>query len=166
MAQIEKAQIRDIHVLGAGLGIVERGSHDDGLHQLIAGITGKVSTKELTKAEAEQVLTELMNRMRIANPARKTTATAKSHRYQETPGGMSEGQQRKAWRLMYELQELDTVPSTATLGERLSGIIKKELGVDATQKDPFKWLDYMQGSKLLNVLDKYVKNTAKKRAKG
>lgn len=166
MAQIEKAQIRDIHVLGASLGMVERGNRDDDLHQLIAGITGKVSTTELTKTEAEQVLAELMNRMRLMAPTQKAPAAAKPRRYQETPGGMTEGQQRKAWRLMYELQDLDVAPSTAALGERLSEIIKKELGVDATPKDPFCWLDHTQGSKLLNVLNKYVANTARKRMRG
>lgn len=166
MAQIEKSQIKDIHVLGASMGMVERGNRDDDLHQLIAGITGKVSTTELTKAEAAQVLAELRNRMRLGSLTQEVAPVARPRRYQETPGGITEGQQRKAWWLMYQLRDLDATPSTATLGERLAGIIKKELGVDATPKEPFRWLDHTQGGKLLNVLDKYVANTAKKRARG
>lgn len=166
MAQIEKAQIKDIHVLGASMGMVERGNRDDDLHQLIAGITGKVSTTELTKAEAAQVLAELRNRMRLGSLTQEVAPVARPRRYQETPGGMTEGQQRKALRLMYELQDLDVTPSTATFGERLTGIIKKELGVDATPREPFRWLDHTQGGKLIDTMKRYVASAARKKARG
>ncbi len=37
---------------------------------------------------------------------------------------------------MYELEKYDDQPSSASLGERLAGIIKRELHIDASAKDP------------------------------
>lgn len=81
--------------------------------------------------------------------------------YTERPGGATAGQQRKVWALMYELQKRDTAPSTASLGERLCGIIKKELKVDAGPTQPFAWLDFHACNKLIEVLKKYVANVKK-----
>ena len=163
MIQIEKSQIRDIYALGASLGIVERGCHDDALHQLVSGITGKDGVSELSKAEAEQVLTELMNRMRLVN---HPITAQRIRKPRDTVGGMTAGQQQKVWYLMYQLRDLDIAPSKATLGERLCGIIKKELDLDAMPKEPFKWMDHTQGRRLIDVLKKYVDNTSRKRARG
>lgn len=58
--------------------------------------------------------------------------------------------------MMYELQKRDTAPSAASLGERLCGIIKKELQVDAVPAQPFAWLTFQDGNKLIEVLKKYV----------
>ena len=43
---------------------------------------------------------------------------------------MSEGQQRKVWQLMYQLKSCDIKPCEHSLGERLCGIIKKELKIE------------------------------------
>ena len=51
---------------------------------------------------------------------------------------------------MYRLQ--DASPSKAPLGDRLCAIIKKELGMDAFPKDPFAWISYKDGNKLVEVL--------------
>ena len=77
------------------------------------------------------------------------------------PGHTSEGQRRKVWALMYRLQ--DASPSKAPLGDRLCAIIKKELGMDAFPKDPFAWIGYKDGNKLVEVLKGYVKTAQKSR---
>lgn len=53
---------------------------------------------------------------------------------------------------MYSLEKLDKKPSSAKLGDRLCGIIKKELHIDALPKYPFAWLTYQQGVKLIEIL--------------
>ena len=42
-------------------------------------------------------------------------------------------------------------------------IIKKELGMDAFPKDPFAWISYKDGNKLVEVLKGYVKTAQKSR---
>ena len=143
MAAIATQQIRKIYAIGNALGIVERGNAEDSLHDLVSSITGKDSLKALTYAEAQAVIRDLEKRQGDApHPRRRAT----------------EGQQRKVWALMYELQRRDTAPSTASLGERLCGIIKKELKVDAIPAQPFAWLEFQTCNKLIEVLKKYVAN--------
>ena len=153
MAAIATQQIRKIYAIGNALGIVERGNAEDSLHDLVSSITGKDSLKALTYAEAQAVIRDLEKRQGDApHPRRRPKA------YTERPGGATEGQQRKVWALMYELQRRDTAPSTASLGEPLCGIIKKELKVDAIPAQPFAWLEFQTCNKLIEVLKKYVAN--------
>lgn len=153
MAAIATQQIRKIYAIGNALGIVERGNAEDSLHDLVSSITGKDSLKALTYAEAQAVIRDLEKRQGDApHPRRRPKA------YTERPGGATEGQQRKVWALMYELQRRDTAPSTASLGERLCGIIKKELKVDAIPAQPFAWLEFQTCNKMIEVLKKYVAN--------
>lgn len=70
-------------------------------------------------------------------------------------------QQRKVWALLYELQKADTAPSRATLGQRLCGILKKELHIDALPKEPFAWIDFETCNRLIEILKKYVANAGK-----
>ena len=122
-------QIRKIYAIGGALGMVKRGEDDDLLHELVNGMTGKTSIKELTYGEACKVI--------------------------------GEGQQRKIWALMYKLQAAS--PSKAPIGDRLCAIIKKELGIDAVPKNPFAWIDYKGGKKMVEVLKGYVKTAEKAR---
>ena len=64
---------------------------------------------------------------------------------------------------MYELEELS--PSSAALGERLCGIIKKEFKIDATSKNPLVWFSYSDASKMIEALKRYV-SSAEKKARG
>ena len=57
---------------------------------------------------------------------------------------------------MYELEKVS--PSSAKIGERLKGIIKKQLKIDVDVKKPFVWLTYKQGNQLIEILKKYVEN--------
>ena len=59
---IDKGQVKSIYAIAAKLGMVDRSSHDDALHGLVQGLTGKTSVKDLTHAEALEVLTELRKR--------------------------------------------------------------------------------------------------------
>ena len=122
MAAINAQQIRKIYSIGNALGIVERGNEDDDLHALVSALTGKDSVKSLTYAEAQAVITDLQKRQGAAPLPRHKPKT-----HPERPGGATDGQQRKVWALMYQLAKADKEPSTASLGERLCGIIRKEL---------------------------------------
>ena len=61
--EIDKGQIKSIYAIAAKLGMVEQGGgHEDALHMLVQGLTGKESVKALTHAEAQAVLAELRRR--------------------------------------------------------------------------------------------------------
>ena len=143
MAAINAQQIRKIYAIGNALGIVERGNEDDDLHALVSALTGKDSVKSLTYAEAQAVITDLQKRQGAAPLPRHKPKT-----HPERPGGATDGQLAKA----------DKEPSTASLGERLCGIIRKELKVDSTPQQPFIWLDFRACNKLIEVLKGYVNN--------
>lgn len=160
MAAVNGQQIKKIYAIGHKLGIVEQSSHEDGLHSLVAAVTGKDSVKALTSAEAQAVIRELEERQGTPPPRRRPrTHTAR-------PGGATEGQQRKVWALLYELQKTDAAPSRATLGQRLCGIIKKELKMDAVPEQPFVWIDFKTCNRLIEILKKYVANAKRRSARG
>ena len=152
MAAIDKRQIRQIYAMGQALGIVERGNKEDDLHALVCAVTGKASVKALSRGEAQAVIADLRRRQGGATPRRRPKARP------ERPGGATEGQQRKVWALMHQLEARDAAPSTATLGERLCGIIRKELKADADPRDPFAWLDFRSCSRLIEILKNYTAN--------
>lgn len=159
MEAIRKDQIKAIYALGTSLGIVVRGSKDDDLHQLISGMTGKSNVSNLDEDEAVKVLQELTFRMRLCNQK----APLKAKRHAETPGGLSCEQQKKVWAMMYELQSYDERPSPVSLGERLAGIIRKEMNIDATARNPFAWLNCIDGNALIDKkLKNYLRNAKKK----
>lgn len=148
MEAVKPEQIRKIFAIGRALGIVEQGSKEDALHSLVASVTGKASVKALTSAEARAVISELQQRQGTPPPRRKP------RKYTERPGGATAAQQRKVWALLYELQKADTAPSRATLGQRLCGIIKKELHIDALPDQPFVWITFEDCSRLIEILKK------------
>lgn len=152
---INNYQIRKIYAIGGALGM--RGAdRQDALHDLIAGMTGKNSVKELSYAEACRVIGELEARQGTPPPRKGGRPLRKT-----TPGRVSEGQQRKIWALMYQLAEAS--PSTAQLGDRLCAIIKKTLGVEAFPAAPFAWVDYKGANKVIEALKGYVANARKRR---
>lgn len=156
MAAINARQIRTIYALGSALGIFERGNADDELHAFVAAITGKGSIKELSSAEGEAVIAALQKRQK-----EKPKRFGKTKEHPEVAGGITADQQCKVWALMYQLRDLDAEPNGKLLGERLCSIIKKELGVEARPQNPFAWVDFKAGAKLLEVLKGYVKSAAK-----
>ncbi len=154
-------EIRKVYALGARLGLVESNNKNDALHALVEGITGKGSVSNLNADEYKDVMTELYTRLRLSQLEPPPERHSKK-RYESNPGKITEGQQRKVWALMYQLAGCDTEPPTASLGERLSGIIKRQFGVDATQRQPMKWLSYKQGNQLIEIIKNYVKSAERK----
>ena len=144
-----------IFALAKKAGMLGKQGNED-LHALINSVCGKDSLKELTNSDYAAVIKELQSRAGTSN-----TYKAKS---KGNSKGMTEGQERKIWRLMYELQELS--PSSAALGERLCGIIKKEFSIDATSEKPLVWFSYSDASKMIEILKRYVSSAEKKIAKG
>lgn len=165
MAAITKEQIKRIYGLGAGLGIVGK-NRDDMLHEVIFSITGKESVKELTDSDFKAVQAELIHRMKFADPNHKPhKVKRKPDRSEIGNNGMATPeQQRLCWRYCYRLKELDLSPRSADVGDRLLGAIGKVLGVTASKKEPFRWIDQEQCSKLIEQLKRYV-NTAERRTK-
>ena len=107
-------QIRKIYAIGGALGMVKRGEDDDLLHELVNGMTGKTSIKELTYGEACKVIGELEGRQGTPPPRKSGRPLHKS-----VPGRTSEGQRRKIWALMYQLQAAS--PSKAQIGHHQKG---------------------------------------------
>lgn len=91
---------------------------------------------------------------------RLSDSSKHSKAYYEVPGMITEGQRKKIWRLMYLLNEYSQ--STAGVGKRLCGIIKKELKINATSKKPFAWINRKAADKLIEIIKKYVSNAQKK----
>lgn len=115
------------------------------------------SLHELDTKQANAVI-ERLNEMQGSY----TPPVRSKKQYAKVAGMATEGQQRKAWALMYQLAEFDKAPAAATLGERLCGIIRKELKVMATPEKPFAWLDFKSANKLIEILKRYISSATKK----
>lgn len=131
---------------------------DDELHILVAGVTGKESIKVLTYAEAAEVVTELKARQKAANATPRPT----KKKHPSRPGYITSEQQKKVWALMYVLEKLSPAKGNASVGERLCGVIHKELGMNAKPETPFVWIDTEKGRQLIDALKRYVKNAESK----
>lgn len=159
-----KIQIKSIYALAGGLGMVERDNEDDPLHQLVYGVTGKYHVSDLTDNEIKAVQHELMERMKLGNRETPLERKRKPKPKPETqPGMMTAAQIGYAWKLMYQLCDLDK--SSASAFERMQGVIKKELGITAGDKEPFKWVKIREGAQLIEQLKRYVGNAEYRAAK-
>lgn len=153
MGACNQYQVRKIYAIANALGMVSR-DKDDALHDLIRDMTGKAGVRELEYPEAWRIIGELEKKQGAnPNPQRRKPKPRK-------PGGASEGQQRKVWALMYQLEAAS--PSKATVGDRLCGIIKRELHRDAFARDPFAWMDYKECNHLVEILKGYVASAQRK----
>lgn len=159
--KLTSAQLRGIYARAHSLGISEKDNKEDNLHLLVERITGKESIASLTGDEAQSVIRELDMISRPPEEPRKSEKV-----YTEIPGGATEGQQKKVYYLMYQLIALDREPSTASLGERLCGIISKELKLTASPEKPFLWIDYKAANRLIEMLKRYIKSAEKRRSDG
>ena len=144
---IDKGQVKNIYAIAAKLGMVDRSSHEDALHELVQGLTGKTSVKNLTHSEALEVLTELRRRGAPAAPKKK-----RARKYDETPGGVSAAQQKKVWYLMFQLEKFDPAPEGVQLRDRLCGLISKQFKVTSFPAQPFRFLTFEQGGVLIEGL--------------
>ena len=160
---LNKTQVQRIYGMGAALGMLDNNNHkDDMLHNLVYNITGQDSVKQLTDSDYKKVVAELAQRIKISQLQPPEKPRSSNKRYNTTAKGMTAGQQRKVWALMYQLAGCDTTVTGATKGERLCGIIKKELHIDASPQKPFEWLGFEQGNKLIELLKNYVKSAERK----
>ena len=152
MRKIESFQMKKIYAIGHALGITGTGSEDE-LHVLVSSVTGKDSIKELSYLEDLQ-----------GGTVAPKPSSRKPKEHSQRPGGVTSGQQKKIWALMYELKKRDKSPNELPLGDRLCAVIKKELHVDAIAKNPFAWLTFSQGNTLIEVLKGYLKSLERKEA--
>jgi len=159
MGAITKEQVRRIYALGAAAGVLKAGDKDDDLHAIVFRVTGKTSIKDLTSNEFSEVEHELLPLLQGKNRCPQLPPPGKY----DAAGRMTRAQQRLAWRYIYRLRDLDTSRSTATAGERMVGVIKKELGVDAYVTDPFRWLSPGQGGMLIEKLKQYVASAERRK---
>ena len=158
MKPIELQQKKAIYAMGGSLGLVDKiNRNDDNLHQMVEGMTGKEHISELSYAEAQEVIGILKERMR---------GQYKSADKSSSSSGLTEGQRKKIWALMYQLADCDTQPSSAGLGDRLCGIVRRELHIDAAPNQPLRWLTYQQGSRLIEKLKGYVSTAAQHKSRG
>ena len=148
-----------LYALASGLGMVERNNKEDAFHQLVYGLTGKEHVSDLTTTEAKAVQKEMQDRMRLGN--RKSPL--KRNKKRDVPGMMTTSQQKKAWSLVYRLDEIE--PKEASVVERLLGAIEKILGITASKADPFRWINFDDGTKLIEQLKRYVRSAERRVAK-
>lgn len=149
---IQPWQIKKMWAISKALGMDKEDLH---------AMAGAESLKELSADDANEVLARLEKMQgKYVPPASASAAPKKKH--PAVAGMATEGQQRKVWALMYELAGLDAEPSKVSLGERLCGIIKKELKTSATPEKPFVWLNFKSTNNLIEVLKKYIANAKKK----
>lgn len=164
MKPIEAFQMKKIYAIGNALGITASDRREDELHVLVEGITGKDSIKNLTYREAAAVIVRLEELQGKSPSPEMKRKSLKEH--ESRTGGVTSGQQKKIWALMYELKSYDESPSAVPLGDRLCAVIKKELGVDAVARTPFAWLTFSQGNALIEMLKRYVESRKRKEARG
>ncbi len=115
----------------------------------VYALAGVEHLHELTYLEANKVVDKLLKYLEDEN---------------QVAGMISKAQIKKVWALMYQLKKLDIKESDVSIGNRLCAIIKKELGIMATEKEPFKWVDFANGKKLINSLNRYVRYAKKRRS--
>lgn len=152
------SETRQLYALASGLGLVEHNNKDDPFHQLVYGITGKEHVSELTPREIQAVKAELYDRMRLKNHGKPLKR--KKFAKETVPGMMTAAQQGLAWRFVYRLDELE--PTAASVPERLIGAIEKILGITASKSDPFRWISFEEGSRLIEQLKRYVRSAERR----
>jgi hypothetical protein len=159
--KISKSQIQNLYAIASKLGLLENGNKDDIFHSLVYQITNKKSVSSLSYVEYCKVKDRLLE---IQGSDRNNDVKAKSKKKNKddtkATEGMTQGQCKKVWYLMYEFEKLN--PSNTNVGQRLKGIIKRQLNMDVDVKKPFVWLTHKQGNQLIEILKKYIETAKKK----
>lgn len=139
------------------------GMDNDELHLLCSAVTGKDSLKELDRPQTSALIRELDRRQ--ARNGQEIPAAVPSCGKTYKTDGMSQEQCRKVFAQIYELAKYDTVPSTATPGERVCGAIQKCIGKLSAPAEPFARLSAADGQKLIEMLNRYIRSAFMKAAK-
>ena len=151
----ERDSVQKIYGIAAVLGMVESGNHEDALHQLVYGMTGKDSVRSLSEAERKSVAAELRKRLRKEYLSYHPSKT-------EFAGKMTARQKSKAWALLYELERITPfTPSPVSIQERMAGVVQKGLQITASAADPLRWASLADGSRLIEQLKRYVQHAKK-----
>lgn len=158
--KISKSQIHNLYAIAAKMKLVESGNKDDEFHSVVYSVTGKNSVSALTGAEFYKVRDRLIEIQGSENKVNSNKSKKKKKEEVKEVEGMTQGQTTKVWYLMYEFAKYN--PSHASVGERLKGIIKRQLKMDVDVKKPFLWLTHKQGNQLIEILKKYVANAKDK----
>lgn len=164
-SDITKSQIQNLYAIASKIGILENGNKEDNFHSVVYRLTGKKSVSRLNNVEFYKVKDYLINlqgnssKSKFAEDKKKKP---KKYEKRET-FCITDAQIRKIWSLMYELEKLS--PSKASVGNRLKGIIKRQLKIDISIKEPFIWLTSKDGYNLIEILKKYVASKENKAAK-
>jgi len=158
--KVSAKQIGAIYGLGTKCGLYEKGNPRDNLHNFVWQLTQKLSIKELSADEAARVIRHLIDCQCAIETDPNSPAQPEG-----TKGLITKEQISKAFGLTYELQKLDSEPSSASAKQRLSGVIHKTLGITADLRgDIFKGITFAQGDKVIEQLKRYVRS-AKRRNK-
>ena len=158
--KISKSQIHNLYAIAAKMKLVESGNKNDEFHSVVYSVTGKNSVSALTGAEFYKVRDRLIEIQGSENKVNSKKSRKKKKEEVNEIEGMTQGQTAKVWYLMYEFAKHS--PSHAAVGERLKGIIKRQLKMDVDVKKPFVWLTHKQGNQLIEILKKYVTNAKSK----
>ncbi len=140
---MKKGYSKQLYTLASQYGLVESGNKDDPFHLIIYRVTGKDSTKDLTYRETVKIKNEILKMFSV-------------------PKMVSPAQQKCIIGLMCRLRSLDTEKSSASISQRLVGIIRKELHITASTEQPFRWVSNKDASKLIVILGKYIESAEKK----
>lgn len=152
MLNIDKGAKRRIYAIAASMGMVSGHDHEDPLHLLVQGLTGKEGISDLTPAEGQLVEQELLQRKAQQHQGTKPRQRQRSKRkYEEMPGGVTAAQQGKIMFLMGELATYDPKPGVS-LQARLCGLIEKQFHVTAFPAQPCRFLTREQGAALIEGL--------------
>ena len=133
---------------GRLVGIVRNENHRQLLERYGVPVFLFVNKMDLAGADRAAVLAELRRRSAPAAAPQKKRA----RKYEALPGGLSEGQQKKVWYLMYQLEKYDPAPEGVQLRDRLCGLISRQFGVTAFPTQPFRFLSFSQGNALIEGL--------------
>ena len=163
--KISKSQIQNLYAIASKLGLLENGNKDDSFHALVYQITNKKSVSSLSYVEYCKVKDRLIEIQDCYKNTEDIKNKSKKNHVEKIKNteGMTQGQCKKVWYLMYEFEKLN--PSNTNVGQRLKGIIKRQLNMDVDVKKPFVWLTHKQGNQLIEILKKYIE-TAKKKYRG
>lgn len=146
MKAVEAWQKRKIYAIAGSLKFVDKNDKEnDILHMIVYNLTMKTSVKDLTFAQANQVIDYLVQQQN-----------------KSIPEVMSEGQKKKVFSLMYQLKELDAEPNFTPIGERLAGIIERQFKVRSTPKYLFTNLSKEDGNRLIEILKNYISTAERK----
>jgi len=120
-SMISDVQRKIIYASANKLGLVDKNEGTDPLHELIYSVGNVEHIKDLTAVQADMIINRLGGRSSGAGAKKKATTIRE--------GMASEGQIKKMWALIFELQRVDPHESVSAKA-RLNGFIKKFAHVD------------------------------------